>query len=76
MTRKYEQITAYRGEWAVWFAPNLIHYRLACCDCGLVHEVQFRYRKRTSVQIRFKKNNRATAAMRRSKKYKKYRSKK
>ena len=59
--------------WTDW--QNPIHgigkrnYRLACCDCGLVHEMQFRIRKsktgRLDVVYRASRNNRATAALRR-----------
>jgi hypothetical protein len=73
---KYGQVIANKGEWSRWYSP--IHgvgnknYRMACCDCGLVHEMQFRVMKdsrgRNSVILRAKRNNRATSAMRRKKK--------
>ena len=46
-------------------------YRMACCDCRLVHEIDFfvvKYGSRgqfTKVRFRARRNNRATAAMRR-----------
>ena len=71
---KYTQhAESYPGEWSRWVSP--IHgigernYRFACCDCGLVHELQFRvkedHKQRASVVFRARRNNRATAAMRR-----------
>jgi len=27
--------------WSDWQLPTR-HYRLACCDCGLVHDIEFR----------------------------------
>jgi hypothetical protein len=47
-----------------WVQPVRRGYKLACCDCGLVHRVDFRlYRGR--VQFRAFRNERATALMRR-----------
>ena len=28
--------------WTEWVSPIMNGYRLECCDCGLVHEFQFR----------------------------------
>lgn len=30
------------GGWSDWLAPVLKRYRMACCDCGLVHDIDFR----------------------------------
>lgn len=71
--RRYVVETADEHGWSLWVSP--IHgigsrnYRLACCDCSLIHEVQFRVKKRSSgrldVVFRVRRNNRATAAKRR-----------
>jgi hypothetical protein len=50
-----------------WIQPVRRGYRMACCDCGLVHELDFRIRD-GRVQVRARRNNRATAAMRRTRK--------
>lgn len=76
MGRKYEQHE--EGEvgcpgWSRWISPIHGHgkknYRMACCDCSLIHELQFRAKKdtkgRISVIFRVNRNNRATAASRR-----------
>lgn len=71
---KYTKLTVSDfSQWCEWQTP--IHgignknYRLACCDCNLVHEMQFRVFKDKkgllSVKFRVKRNNRATAAKRR-----------
>lgn len=40
-------------------------YRLACCDCGLVHDVVFVIKGR-SLGMAARRNNRATAQRRRN----------
>ena len=72
---KYDKLEVFDTGWCDWQTP--IHgrgknnYRLACCDCGLVHEMQFRIflgtNKKMNVMFRVKRNNRATAAKRRGK---------
>lgn len=47
-----------------WVQPVRRGYRMMCCDCGLVHELDFRVMKRR-IQFRVRRNNRATAAARR-----------
>ena len=58
--------------WSAWEKPIMEGYRLACCDCGLVHLVNFRIRSRM-VEMQFKRHARATAAMRRAKRHTKIR---
>jgi hypothetical protein len=42
-------------------------YRLACCDCGLVHDIVLCYDKETGdLGMATKRNNRATAQRRRN----------
>ena len=42
-------------------------YRLACCDCGLVHDVVLSYDPQTGeLGMATRRNNRATAQRRRS----------
>lgn len=47
-----------------WIQPIRRGYRLACCDCGLVHDMDFRVLKGRA-QFRVRRNNRSTAMMRR-----------
>lgn len=46
-----------------WVYPKQKGYRIGCCDCGLVHEVDFRIVK-GKVEFRVRPSKRATAAMR------------
>jgi len=52
-----------------WVCPARTGYKLACCDCSLVHNIDFQIRKigggRTVLSFRASRNNRATSAMRR-----------
>ena len=48
-----------------WFAPKMDGWKMACCDCGLVHDVEFRVVD-GEVQMRAKRNARSTAARRRN----------
>lgn len=46
-----------------WVSPVRRGYRLACCDCGLVHDMDFRI-VAGRVEFRVRRNNRSTAAIR------------
>lgn len=46
-----------------WVRPRMKGWRLMCCDCGLVHEIEFRVDSR-GVKLRGRRNARATAAAR------------
>ena len=51
-----------------WVNPVRMGYRTACCDCGLVHELDFRLVgpvTRRTIQFRVRRNNRATGQIRR-----------
>lgn len=47
-----------------WVMPRRKGYKFACCDCGLVHDMDFRIVK-GRIQFRARRNNRSTAVMRR-----------
>ena len=47
-----------------WIQPVRNGYLMACCDCGLVHEINFRVKKR-KIQFQATRDNRKTAAKRR-----------
>ena len=60
-------IQRYDGEGFV--VPLRELYRLACCDCGLVHDVVWAYDKKTKeLGMAVQRNNRATAQRRKNKK--------
>lgn len=51
-----------------WIEPTVLEgYKLSCCDCALVHDMDFRIYK-GKIQFRAKRNNRATGQRRRHKK--------
>lgn len=56
------------SDWTAWVRPVRKGYKLACCDCGLVHDLDFRIRREwrgNVVEFRARRNVRSTAAMRR-----------
>lgn len=72
---RFTQVVQDDSGWSEWIQPVRKGYKLACCDCGLVHNVDFRVLKRNStgartVQFRVGRNARSTALMRRHKKRK------
>ena len=38
---KYYQVRSVAGKFSEWMFPGRSH-KMACCDCGLVHDMQFR----------------------------------
>ncbi len=52
------------GRWTEWVQPIRRGYKLCCCDCGLVHDVDFRIQK-GRVQFRASRNTRSTGQVRR-----------
>lgn len=53
-----------------WFAPKMRGFRLKCCDCGLIHDIDWRHAEGNELQMRIIRNERATAAARRNRKKK------
>lgn len=47
-----------------WLKPSHRRFKLACCDCGLIHNLSFRVRD-GHVEMKIERNERATSAMRR-----------
>lgn len=50
-----------------WFAPKRNGYKMACCDCGLVHTLDFRlvpHGGGKRIILRARRHARATTAMR------------
>lgn len=60
----YEEVEAGK-----WVQPIPKGYKMECCDCGLVHTLDFRIYK-GRVQLRAWRNNRSTGQIRRWKKKK------
>lgn len=54
-----------------WVQPRRRGYKMACCDCGLVHTLNFRlvkWGRGTKIQFQASRNERSTALMRRQRK--------
>lgn len=76
---RYQQHVAGKDGWSDWTQPHHAKYKLRCCDCGLVHEMQFRIVRNVRgsklvsitdrvpglVIFKARRDNRATAAIRR-----------
>lgn len=63
--RKYEHVEQISHDgWSDWVLPVQTGYRLACCDCHLVHEMDFRVID-GKAQFRMRRDRRATANARR-----------
>ena len=54
----------YRPQEGEWVQPVRRGYKMSCCDCGLVHNLDFRIRG-GRVQFRAFRNNRSTGNVRR-----------
>ena len=70
MTRRYRDEEAVHPDgWSRWVYPVMDGYKMSCCDCGLVHDMQFRVTDDYDrVEFRVRRNNRATAQVRRHRK--------
>lgn len=68
MGRKYDKLseTIDADGKTPWQRPVTQGYRIACCDCGLVHTLDFRISE-GQIEFRVSRDNRSTAAMRRHK---------
>lgn len=72
---KYYQLTEKgTNQFTPWVTPAM-KYRLACCHCGLVHDMEFMVllkggkkldRRKGQIKFRLRQNAKATAAIRRS----------
>ncbi len=57
-----------------WIRPVRRGYKLGCCDCGLVHRINFKlvpYGSGKKIKFQAWRDERATAAVRREKKKRK-----
>ena len=39
---RFKTEVAERDGWTKWVAPKMDGYKMACCDCGLVHDMEFK----------------------------------
>ncbi len=42
---KHKRMFEGKGGWTEWVYPTPKKYQLGCCDCGLVHTIQFEVAK-------------------------------
>ena len=42
---KFNKIEVNEGEWCGWHSPVMDGFKLACCDCGLAHDMEFQVLK-------------------------------
>ena len=65
--KKYPEQEAGPDGWCEWVRPIMeTPYRFACCDCGLVHDLEFRVDPLDmGVDFRARRNNRSTGQLRR-----------
>ena len=68
MTRYRQQHEIEEG-WTEWVHP-LPGYKMACCDCGLVHNLEFRIDAIGQINFRASATRALTAQMRRHRKEK------
>jgi hypothetical protein len=64
-------MTYYEVEDDEWIRLHLTNQKHACCDCNLIHDIDFKIvvkGKRKLLYARFRKNKKATAALRRQEK--------
>lgn len=52
--------------WSDWIHP-LGGYKISCCDCGLVHDLEFRIDDENKLNFRARRNTRSTGQVRRHK---------
>lgn len=44
---KYKRMIERKDGWCDWASPIMDGYKLGCCDCGLVHDMQFAVVRKT-----------------------------
>lgn len=59
MTKSYKKIKD--GEWV---NPNMNRYMMGCCDCGMVHRIEFKVTTRLRVKFRAFYDEKATDKLR------------
>jgi len=68
MSRKSEYYHVSNGE---WITVTKRGYKEQCCDCGLVHKLNFKIGPKGEIEIQTTRDERATAAVRRGFKFEK-----
>ena len=64
--RHRQEVAVHPDGWSRWIFPIMEDYHLTCCDCGLVHDVEFRVSgDYDRVEFRVRRNTRSTGQVRR-----------
>lgn len=63
--KRYPKQEAGADGWTDWVRPVVSGYNMECCDCGLVHTLQFRTADDGLPEFRARRNNRSTGQLRR-----------
>lgn len=42
VNNEFKKYTTGHGGWSPWVSPVMKGYKMQCCDCGLIHEVDFK----------------------------------
>lgn len=63
---KYHQEVEGKNGWSRWISPKRKGYKMCCCDCGLVHNMDFKIVGK-EIFFRAQRNNRATGQVKRRK---------
>lgn len=64
MGKRYQPVYESDGGYSEWIAPKMDGWKMACCDCDLVHDFEFKV-KDGQVMLRARRNSRSTAQRRR-----------
>lgn len=66
MRRSYRKFKTVKDGWSDWVAPKLDRpFKFACCDCGLVHDMELRIAPDGKPDFRARVNRRSTGQLRR-----------
>lgn len=57
MIKKYQPVKSGEGDWTIWVKPDMDAYQFACCDCSLVHTLQFKIVERGKLTRKFSDGN-------------------
>ena len=55
MSPRYKQEMPGPDGWSRWIYPNPERYLMKCCDCGLVHRMQFRITDDSRIEFRVRR---------------------
>lgn len=66
MANEFEYIgDSPRGSrWSKWIRVRKKGWRLSCCDCGLVHEINFRTQPDGTLELKVARDSKATGGIR------------